>query len=234
MPANTETIDARHPADPRRAHVVAGATPGVLALGYASGRGRPDGVELTLRNQTAAIDRFCTQRGWTLVQMVREVRPAARRSLGRPSLDYALDRLRSGEATCLVVTELSHLSPSVAQLGHVLDALDDAGARLIALDPPIDTGTLFGRAALGVVRSVSRWERGRRAEMTSAARAKVTTLSVIDPKLKRRIQRMRAAGMTLQGIADALNEEDVPTTRGGAEWRPSSVQGALGYRRPRA
>jgi hypothetical protein len=38
--------------------------------------------------------------------------------------------------------------------------------------------------------------------------------------------------MTLQGIADALNEEGVPTVRGGAEWRPSSVQSALGYRRP--
>jgi hypothetical protein len=38
--------------------------------------------------------------------------------------------------------------------------------------------------------------------------------------------------MTLQAIADQLNAEGVPTLRGGAMWRPSSVQAALGYRRP--
>ena len=43
---------------------------------------------------------------------------------------------------------------------------------------------------------------------------------------------MRADGMTLQAIADTLNEEGVPTLRGGAKWRPSSVQTATGYRRP--
>ena len=40
--------------------------------------------------------------------------------------------------------------------------------------------------------------------------------------------------MTLQAIADALNDEGVPTLRGGAKWRPSSVHNATGYRRPRA
>jgi Recombinase len=43
---------------------------------------------------------------------------------------------------------------------------------------------------------------------------------------------MRGANMTLQAIADQLNNEGVPTLRGGAMWRPSSVQAALGYRRP--
>ena len=42
---------------------------------------------------------------------------------------------------------------------------------------------------------------------------------------------MRADGMTLQAIADTLNEERVPTPRGGLKWRPSSVQSAAGYKR---
>jgi hypothetical protein len=37
--------------------------------------------------------------------------------------------------------------------------------------------------------------------------------------------------MTLQAIADVLNREGVPTQRGGAKWRPSSVQTAAGYKR---
>jgi len=35
---------------------------------------------------------------------------------------------------------------------------------------------------------------------------------------------MRSQGMTLQAIADELNQHRVPTVRGGAKWRHSSVQ----------
>jgi hypothetical protein len=52
------------------------------------------------------------------------------------------------------------------------------------------------------------------------------------PSLKHRIVDMRASGMTLQAIADTFNDEGVPTVRGGAKWRPSSVQAAAGYKRP--
>ena len=45
---------------------------------------------------------------------------------------------------------------------------------------------------------------------------------------------MRAAGMTLHGIADTLNAEGFPTARGGSQWRPSSMEGACGYVRPPA
>ena len=52
------------------------------------------------------------------------------------------------------------------------------------------------------------------------------------PALTKHIVTMRSSGMSLQAIADRLNAEGVPTLRGGKLWRPSSVQVALGYRRP--
>jgi Putative peptidoglycan binding domain/Resolvase, N terminal domain/Recombinase len=52
------------------------------------------------------------------------------------------------------------------------------------------------------------------------------------PELLERITAMRAANLSLQQIADQLNAENVPTLRGGRQWRPSSIQAALGYRRP--
>ena len=55
-----------------------------------------------------------------------------------------------------------------------------------------------------------------------------------NPELLARIAAMRRAGMTLQAISDQLNDEQIPTIRGGALWRPSSVQAALGYKRPAA
>jgi hypothetical protein len=80
---------------------------------------------------------------------------------------------------------------------------------------------------------ISAWERTRRARMTTAARSKVDNPNAIPPDIKRRIVRLRSAGMTLQAIAAELNDEGIPTVRGGARWRPSSVQTALGYKRPR-
>ena len=52
------------------------------------------------------------------------------------------------------------------------------------------------------------------------------------PELMERIATMRSANLSLQQIADQFNAEGVPTLRGGKKWRPSSIQAALGYRRP--
>jgi DNA invertase Pin-like site-specific DNA recombinase len=204
----------------------------VCALGYMSAHRvvRLDDPELT--HQAEAIEEVCTRRGWELLEFVPEIEPPARRGTGRPSLTHVIERLRRGDAHCLVVAELRLLCRSIAELGGILEELERADARLVSLDPPIDTGTRFGRAAVSVLTSVSTWERDRREQMTSAARAKVVVPLTIGPELKRRIVRMRSAGMTLQAIANELNEEQVPTVRGGTTWRPSSVQAALGYKRP--
>jgi DNA-binding transcriptional MerR regulator len=53
------------------------------------------------------------------------------------------------------------------------------------------------------------------------------------PELLDQIAAMRSEGMSLREIAERLNAEQVPTLRGGALWRPSSIQSALGYKRPR-
>jgi DNA invertase Pin-like site-specific DNA recombinase len=201
----------------------------VVALGYVSAPGKAQADNSDLKQQSDAIDRFCNRMGWDLVGLVRHL-DLNRKRPGRASLTHTLERLRRADASCLVVAELKRLCPSIAELGGVLDAVEQTGARLVSLDPPIDSATRSGREALHVLTAVSKWERDRRSEMTSAARARIAPR--IDPKLKRRITRMRGAGMTLQGIADALNEDGVPTVRGGARWRPSSVQAALGYRRP--
>ena len=210
--------------------------PPVSALGYmtANGTARIDDPEL--KHQSAAIEAFCAREGWELVMLVRDIQPETGRALNRPALSYAIERLGRGDASALVVAELGRLCGSVAQLHEILDALLGADARLVSLEPEMDTGTEFGRAAARIVSAVSEWERARRAERTrkglAAARAQGAVRSAIKPKLKRRIVRMRAAGLTLQAIADELNEEGIPTARGGAKWRPSSVQAALGYKRP--
>ncbi len=135
------------------------------------------------------------------------------------------------------MSELARLSGSAADLGGILDRLRRSHGRLVALDIGLDTASPGRQMAAQALASVSSWEHERsRKGLTAAAATRTPTVEpppVQDVAgVKERIQTMRTAGMTLQAIADVLNSEGVPTLRGGAMWRPSSVQSAAGYRRP--
>jgi DNA invertase Pin-like site-specific DNA recombinase len=211
------------------------------AIGYVSGGPQGDIEESGVRDQMAAIAATCVQRGWDLLEIVRDVEREGVRAPERPGLVHALKRLEAGEAACLIIYSLPRLSPAVTELGSILKAIGRGGGRFVSLEDQIDTAEPAGRKAANVIVSVSGWERERLGERTreglAAARAKGSSISrpsVQDvPMLKERVAEMRAQGMTLQAIADWLNDAGVPTLRGGQKWRPSSVQAAAGYRRPK-
>jgi len=210
----------------------------VLALGYVS---VPEDEELQsaqFNEQTNAIDAYCEQRGWKLVEVVRDVEGGTAKGLERQGLLYALEKIGRGEANCLVVSELDRLSGSAADLGGILDRLGRSDGRLVAMDIGLDTASEGGHVAARALASVSSWEHDRsRPGLAAAAQATPAPPEVRGtvedvPALKERIVAMRQEGLTLQAIADVLNSEGVPTLRGGLKWRPSSVQSAAGYRRP--
>jgi Resolvase, N terminal domain/Recombinase len=148
----------------------------------------------------------------------------------RTGLADALERIAAGEASTLVVARLGAVASSLRELGTVLDWLQAARADLVALDVGLDTGTSAGRRIVAVLREIERWEREAMPGRPPRGRP---GLAISAPELSDRICKMRERGLSLQSIADALNADGVPTPRGGARWRPSSVQTALGYRRPR-
>ena len=166
-------------------------------------------------HELADIRRCCDENGLDLVRVVHDVDPEGRDL--RPSLVWALEQLAEHRADVLVLVRLHDLSANTANLRPLLTWFSDERRRLIALDLALDTATESGK--LIALANARAHDRGR--------------TSVADiPELQERIARMRERGMTLQAIADALNTDGVPTLRGGALWRPSSVQRATGYRRP--
>jgi peptidoglycan hydrolase-like protein with peptidoglycan-binding domain len=210
---------------------------GIQALAYVSVHELATRAEL--RKQLAPIDALCRRRGWRLEKVARDVeRQDGDES--RPGLDYALECLARGEASCLIVAELGRLSRSSAGLGRIIDWLRRHEIRLLALDIELDTASPVGRMAAEALISVGAREGERLAALAGRGPGRdpskagaVGRPAVGDiPALKRYIAALRSSGMTLQGIADRLNAEGVPTLRGGQKWRPSSVQAAVGYRRP--
>ncbi len=210
------------------------------ALGYASVHGEAQGTS-ELDAQKGAIRRRAQRLGLNLVEVVREREPERGQALDRAGLSYLIERIAAGDASCLVVTGLDRLSRSVAELGTIVQWLERNEVRLVAVDLDLDTAQTAGRATAQALASVAGWERERISERTrkglAAARSKRHASGgggQAAPDwgdVRKRIAAMRADGMTLQAIADVLNKEGVPTARGGAEWRPSSVQTAAGYKR---
>jgi DNA invertase Pin-like site-specific DNA recombinase len=213
---------------------------GQRAVGYASVSAADDQNNAELKAQVRLIQEACQRRGLTLVKVVRDVESHASSDLRRPGLTYALDRLSARDASCLVVSSLERLTRTAANLGALLGWLTECDARLIVIDLDLDTGTEEGQLGARALATVGGLERRKLEERTRKGLAAAREMrrsgrpAVSDrPSLKQRIADMRAQGMTLQAIADTLNAEGVPTLRGGAEWRPSSVQAAAGYKRPR-
>jgi DNA invertase Pin-like site-specific DNA recombinase len=184
------------------------------------------------------IEAACEHAQWELSEVVTDRESG--RGLERPGLAYALSQIAEGKARGLVVSDLRRLSRSIVDLGALMQWFRDAGAGLVALDLDVDTSTPGGHEVAATLITLGDWERERIARRTRSGLAEVKASGrptgrpkVSDrPDLVQRITAMRAANMTLQAIADQLNTEGVPTLRGGAMWRPSSVQAALGYRRP--
>jgi DNA invertase Pin-like site-specific DNA recombinase len=224
----------------------AGPMPGwddgvVRVIGYASCVQTGPNAALELKSQAEVITAECKRRGFELVELVGEQIPstATGKGLTRPGLSYALDRIRARDASGMLVVELSRITQSVSELGTIMEFLHRLDVRLIASADLFDSASGEGRLAGTLLIEVSKWERDRISQRTrnglqaarlsgrSAGRPSVAD----DPDLSRRIAHMRAQGMTLQAIADRLNEEGVPTVRGGTKWRHSSVQAAAGYRR---
>jgi peptidoglycan hydrolase-like protein with peptidoglycan-binding domain/DNA invertase Pin-like site-specific DNA recombinase len=221
-----------------------GPQDGVAALGYVSARA-PEAVDgKEIRDQMAAIDTACAERGLALDEVIADLVQVKDTRSGRPGLQYALQRLEAGEASCLVVAELGRLSGSAPEVGYIVEWLRRREARLVAVDDGLDTGTTTGGKAADMLVSLGAFAGEQRSARTGHLHSvpeqrptgRASGSSGLPrreaPAVKERIKAMRASGMTLQAIADELNAEKVPTLRGGAMWRPSGVQAAAGYSRP--
>jgi peptidoglycan hydrolase-like protein with peptidoglycan-binding domain/DNA invertase Pin-like site-specific DNA recombinase len=184
-----------------------------------------------VREQEAfmAIESLCEDAGWTLEEIVRE--PDTGRMVGRPGLTRALERIAAGEARGLVVSDSRSVARTLRDLGTLLAWFRDAEAALIALDLDLDTATVEGHQTASTLIAVA----GREGDRASA-RARRGVVRVEAPRqartqdgraaLVQRITAMREAGMSLQAIAEQLQNEGVGPLLG-EQWNVATVRAVL-------
>jgi DNA invertase Pin-like site-specific DNA recombinase len=93
-----------------------------------------------------------------LERLVRDTAPTSKSRLEQPGLSYALEQLRKGEASRLVVHELDQLAMSGTELRMMLGWFLRTGVALSALDVELDTSTEEGRDAAAELLAAGRRE----------------------------------------------------------------------------
>ncbi|MDO3394667.1 recombinase family protein [Nocardioides sp. SOB44] len=188
---------------------------------------------LGLADQRAAIGAEAQRRGWDAVEYVTDDGYSAK-SLARPGITDALDRLRAGKAGVLVVSKLDRLSRSLLDFAGLMAQAEHEGWQLVVLDMAVDTTTPSGQLMASVMASFAEYERRIIGQRTSAAMQQLKAQGVrlgrprvMAQEVTERIVKEREGGRTLAAIAEGLNAESVPTARGGAKWYPSTVKAVL-------
>jgi peptidoglycan hydrolase-like protein with peptidoglycan-binding domain len=110
-------------------------------IGYLANPAEPWSEEH--ERSATAIEETCERSGWDLLDIVWDRRNGS--AIGRPGLSYACERIASGQARGLVVSDLRGLGASPGELAAFMTFFRDAGAKLVALDVELDTSTPAGR-----------------------------------------------------------------------------------------
>jgi DNA invertase Pin-like site-specific DNA recombinase len=186
-----------------------------------------------LEAQRQAIASECKRRGWELVDVIEDAGYSAK-DMKRPGVQAALEVLRSGEASAIVVAKLDRLSRSMLDFSRIMNRAQQESWALVALDLAVDSSTPAGEAMAHMLATFAQFERRLIGQRTREALAQKKAQGVrlgrprkVPAGVRNRIKRRRQKGATLSAIADELNRQKVPTAHGGARWHASTVRAVL-------
>lgn len=203
------------------------------AIGYARvSTTKPGDDGHGMHVQKAAIEVACAQRDWELIDTETDV-ASGKTTNGRHGMRQAIERLEDGEAEALVVTKLDRLARSSLDFANTLKRARDKGWSIVILELSLDTSTPMGKFTAQVIAAVAELESAMVSARTKDALAVVRSKGVrlgaprqTPDDTIRLVADYRESGKTLQGIADRLNADRVPTAKGGT-WTFSAVRRAL-------
>jgi DNA invertase Pin-like site-specific DNA recombinase len=190
---------------------------------------------LGLKAQRRAINAYAGAHDHAITASYEDVcsgkEPMHERSGGSAALGSLAGALPLGQG--LIVAKLDRASRSVIDGAGILEMARRQRWEVIALDVGMDTTTATGEMMANLMLVLAQWERRLIGERTSAALQELKAQGVrlgrpstVTPIVRRHITRLRARGLSQEGIADWLNSHNYRTAAGAA-WRQKTVGRAL-------
>jgi DNA invertase Pin-like site-specific DNA recombinase len=216
------------------------------AVGYArvsTDKQAEQGVSLDA--QAEKIRAMAVVHGADLLDIIVDAGESAK-SLERPGMARLRALVEAGAVEVVIIAKLDRLTRSVKDLAELLERFQKRGVALVSVAESLDTSSAAGRLVLNIMTAVSQWEREAIGERTQTAlrhkkahrrvynhvpygytRDGDTLVPLEDEQaVVGRIRLLRANGWALRRIAEALNEEAVPTKQGG-RWFAQTVKDVL-------
>ncbi len=224
---NTTTNTTTKPRRRRRAH----DRTGLPMAGYVRVSTRGQAASgLGLDAQRDALTRWSDAEGVAVVihEDAGRSRKAGNLERRGDGIAAALEAVRGGAAAGLLAAKVDRLGSGSDVVALAEEAQRD-GWRLVVLDIGLDTASPTGMLVLTVLAGVAAFERerigARNREWKQQARARGTHRGAhaADRDTADRIIADRDAGKSYRAIAAILEDEGVPTKRGG-EWQAASVR----------
>jgi site-specific DNA recombinase len=215
-----------------------------LAIGYtrvSTGKQADKGGSLSV--QRDRIAQHAVLSGYELVGVFEDAGVSGAKSEeARPAFAAALDTIRHGEASVLIVTDVDRFSRSGDEAGHARVEIRRAGGRVdviaeAAADPyRIAVNRLLADLERVKIQARMRtWAAARRAKGLPMGFAPYGCQRAADGRLEavaseapvvERIRSRRAAGASLRAIVAELNADGV-STRSGKGWNAQTVNAIL-------
>jgi site-specific DNA recombinase len=204
---------------------------------------------VSLAAQEAKLRAYAGLYDLQLVEVVADPGASAK-SLDRPGLARVLELLQRRRVDGVLVAKLDRLTRSVADLNTLIDQFfsERAGRQLWSVADSIDTRTAAGRLVLNILTSVGQWEREAIGERTRDAMRHMKAegrlvgavpfgyrladdgATLVEDEAEREslrvVRELRASGLSIRRLVQALNARSVPTADGG-RWHIATVQRAL-------
>jgi len=188
---------------------------------------------MSLGAQERDLKKAAEAAGFTKFEILREEGKSGKSIAGRPVLRDALERLDRGHAAALFVTRLDRLARSTKDFLGIIDRAHSNNWRIVMLDLNLDTASYQGRFVVTLMSALAEMERGIIAERQKDVHrdrrenGKVWGVDLglktkVPVEVRLQIAEYRSTGMSYGKIAEKLNEENVPPTRG-AKWYASTV-----------
>ena len=200
-----------------------------------------DGV--SLEAQLAKLNAWAALHDATIISTHTDAGISGTRE-DRPGLAAAVaDACR--ERAALVAYSISRLSRSTSHTIALADTLARSGADLVSLTEQIDTTTAAGRMVFRLMGSLAEFERDLIAERTRSALALKKSrnertgavpfgydladngIDLVPNATQQEalalIAELRAAGLSLRDIAQALTDRNIPTSKGNSQWKHTTI-----------
>lgn len=122
--------------------------------------------ETSTDSQRAAIEAYCTARGWKLVRIVvepgRSAFKASRKA--RPGFREAMQLVTTGAANAFVVWKIDRAARNTLDLLSFVQDLEGQGAEFASVTEQFDTSTPMGQAMVTIVAALAQLESAQKSE----------------------------------------------------------------------